>query len=262
MSCDQTPPGAAASVTPSRVATALCAMLVMLLLGHAWSLVMIHVYGRDQVLSLVPLLHFDREQNLPTFAAVLLLLGNSCLLALNRSASSSPQQSGWGLLSIAFAFLALDEFASLHERLDGMMRLFLMDGAEHHGVWVLPYAAVGLAFAATGFGWWRRLDARTRWLSAAAGGLYVGGALGMEAAASLLAMTGEPVTAGEASLAADLLVTIEETAELGGAALFLWTLVDRLARCGSGAIVFANCVTPFASPSSQSAANPAFEPEK
>lgn len=232
---------AEARIAPGRTGGVLVALLALIGLGHGWALLMIHGVGRDQVFSLVPLLHLDREQNLPTFAAVALLAGCALLLELNRAGEAAERRAGWRLVSLVFGFLALDEFASLHERLDGMIGLIWPDGSAPHGLWILPYLVFGVLLAVYGLRWWRRLDGRTRLVAMLAGLLYLGGAVGMEIAGVVLALSGETVAGAGASLRADLLVTVEEMAELSGAALFLWALIDRLARRGGGVVIIAKC---------------------
>lgn len=91
--------------------------------------------------------------------------------------------------------------------------------------WVVPAALFVFVLAGIYLRFWWRLPARTRYLLLAAGGLFLSGALGVEA------VTARYVEGnGFANLTYAALSTVEEFLEMVGASLFLYTLVAYLGR--------------------------------
>jgi hypothetical protein len=92
--------------------------------------------------------------------------------------------------------------------------------------WVLPYGVLTVALGIAYLRFWWALPPKTRWRSALAGILYVGGALGLEAVGGryLHAQGGRP------DLTYALITTCEELLEMIGASLFLHTLVQHAAE--------------------------------
>jgi hypothetical protein len=84
------------------------------------------------------------------------------------------------------------------------------------GIFVLIFVAAYLRFL-------RNLPARMRTLLLLAGGLYVGGALGFEILSGMHA-----VKHGQENAVFAILVTIEETLEMLGVAVFIYALLCQL----------------------------------
>ena len=86
----------------------------------------------------------------------------------------------WNLLVVIFLFLSIDEAAGIHELLGKpMMRRFKPTGI-FSDEWVVLYIPLLLIFVVAFFRFFFNLPKRYKWLFAAAGGFYVGGALGFE----------------------------------------------------------------------------------
>lgn len=155
-----------------------------------------------------------------------MLFGAAALLAVCACMYRSRQDrwwKHWAALSGLFLLLSMDEGASFHEILMIPMDALVNAKGMLYFSWVIP----GFAFVATvGFaflGFLRHLDPRTRNRFLAAGFLFVGGALGMECvgAAVLDSM-------GEDHIAYILTATIEETCEMLGVVLFIWSIATHL----------------------------------
>lgn len=172
-----------------------------------------------------PLLAFfslSCEGNFPTWYAALLLAGcGVSLLAIAAGArqSGAPLHRHWTFLGAVFLYMSLDEAVELHEHLGDLVEL--------HGLlyfsWVVPAGVVVLFVGAAYLRLLRQLPPTTRWRFVLAGTLYVGGALVLE-----LPLGWWAERAGRDNLVYGLIDWAEETLELGGATLFLASLLGYL----------------------------------
>ncbi|MFY0637813.1 hypothetical protein [Maricaulis maris] len=215
------------SIPSTRIGQLVWRALIALSLGNALALGLVHYGGITDGWGIVTLLHFDREQNLPTLFSVLLLLGASGLAV--RQASIQPDQTvlrtGWYTVATVLALMAIDEFVSVHERVDAAMRYYLGTDVLPYAAWPIPYV---LGLAALGAILWRWFVALGLWRALAlmtAGAIYLGGAVGMEFIAGEYLTRLDPHHAGVTDLTRDLLATLEETLEMIGLILLIQTLV-------------------------------------
>ena len=79
--------------------------------------------GHDYVFGLLGVLDLDGERGIGTLYQVSLLAAISVMLWLLHRAAGEGRvfPFAWKFLSVIFAFLALDEFAVLHEKLMALM---------------------------------------------------------------------------------------------------------------------------------------------
>jgi hypothetical protein len=178
--------------------------------------------GHDSIFGLLGVINLDGERGVGTlFQLFLLMLSVALFIALGRLARAGRADRGpWFFLAGVFAFLTLDEFAFLHERLmDPMRRLVGSDGVLHFA-WVVPY---GIAVAVLALWIGPKILAirpgpRAWFLLAAAA--YLTGALGFEMLSGwrLTAIGGE---ANRPELIYELLTTVEETLEMVGLILLI-----------------------------------------
>lgn len=180
--------------------------------------------GREEI---VVLLSLDSEYNLPTVASVLGLAACALLLALiaaTQRSRSGPHVRRWTLLAAIFLYLAVDEGARIHERLNGPLSALPITTGYLRWGWVLVggLAAALLAVAYRRFLF--HLPHRHRVGIVVAACSYVGGALVLEAVGAKIA--------GESGLssASYLILTVgEEAMELTGIGVFLvvlWSLLS------------------------------------
>lgn len=178
--------------------------------------------GFDRLVALVDV---DQEGNLPAwFSASLLLI--AALLLWDAGARSALAGDGyahhWKLLAVVFLFLSFDETAQIHETANAL-RGTLDAGGLLFLPWVLVAAPLVLLL---GLGYLRfvlRLPARTRMLVAAAGALYVGGALGVELIGGYVWDHG----AGYRSAHYIYAAAAEELLEMLGLVTFLYAVAAR-----------------------------------
>jgi hypothetical protein len=229
---------------PRAAAAFLACTIGALIAAHAAGQIAKYRFGHDHLHGAVPLFYLGGEANIPTWFSAAQALACAIVLAVIaviKRQQGAPFVAHWAGLAAGFVYLSLDEAAGIHERLgppmSGVARL-LSDTAGGWFVylarvpgfsWTLPAAAAVAILAATYLPFLLALPRNTRVLSLIAGAMFVGGAIGVElAGARHVALWGSQNPQYVA------LVTLEETLEMGGAALFLCTLLSYLqAEVGS-----------------------------
>jgi len=121
---------------------------------------------------------FDNEWNVPTWFSLLLLLQASLFCFISRR--REPVSFFWGLLTLVFLVLSVDEMFSFHERLVEPIRDWLGVSGFLYFAWIIPGSLFVLILAALGIGWIRTLPARTRRGFLIAAGTYLSGVLLLE----------------------------------------------------------------------------------
>ena len=212
-------------IEPGRFALALMLVAIVLLIAHVTGAIASHGFHHQQVFGLVDSFDMNVENNVPTFFSAFILVTSAVLLTVITSQSTADRYAGhWKWLVIIFAFMAIDEDASLHELLIEPVRDLLPVAGPLYFAWVIPY---GLAVLVIGvlylrFVW--SLTARTRGLFIGAGSLYLAGALGFESVGGwYFSLHGEME-----DLSYSLLVAAEEFLEMSGIILFIYALLDYL----------------------------------
>jgi hypothetical protein len=173
--------------------------------------------------AIMRLFDVNSEHNVPSWFSSMLLMGcalvAALLAALGRRAGRRDAGS-WAGLAALLSLLSLDEAVALHERLGGPAAAVLGDSTRGalHFAWVVPGLALGLVFVRFVV----RLPASTRRLVVAAAGLYLTGAVALEAAGGM-------VLEAQGHRAGYLLVTAaEEGLEMAGSVLLLYAAMRLL----------------------------------
>ena len=212
-------------IGPRKIALSLLTVAIVLVVAHVAGAVSSHVFHHQQVFGLVDTFDMNVENNVPTFFSAFILVASAVLLTVIASQSTADRYAGnWKWLAIIFAFMAVDEDASLHELLIEPVRNLLAVAGPLFFAWVIPYAlavlVIGLLYLK--FVW--SLPARTRGLFIGAGSLYLAGALGFESIGGwYFSLHGEIE-----DLPYSLLVAAEEFLEMSGTILFIYALLDYL----------------------------------
>ena len=191
-------------------------------------LFVVQTYGLDSPIKNFRYFDLDEELTIPAwYSSIVLLACGIMVLAISRLSKQTGSSDvwRWTILGLVFVFMGLDEAVGVHERLIDPLR----DGFGLSGIFYFAWVVPAL-FIVTAFGLYMaplllRLPFRTAGLFLLAGGLYVGGALGME-------MVGGSVASaqGTETLLYQLVVTMEETLEIAGFTLFFVSLVDHIGR--------------------------------
>lgn len=182
-------------------------------------------YGFDHLLGFVPMFNLYEESNVPTWYSSIILLTSSVLLLIIATAKrfqSNRYFLHWAGLSAVFLFLSIDESAKLHEAIGGAFKhvtsKFLTTG--NWSMWVVPFGIALLVFVGVYVRFVFSLAPYFRNLFILAGTIYVSGALGMEVVEILYLRGAEAKT--EVFM---IMVSIEETMEIGGIILFIYGLL-------------------------------------
>lgn len=216
------------TITPARLTRWLSLAVGCLVLAGLAGQFSKRVLGHDQLLGFVRLFDLDGEGNIPAWYSSMTLLAAAGLLAIIARATRqarAPYALHWTALAVIFLGLSIDEAASIHELAVKPLRAALGIRGVLLFAWVIPGGAVvglvGLAY----FRFVLRLPAEIRRLVVIAGGMYVGGALGLE-------MVGGYITEqwGGKSLAYLAEVVVEETMEMAGIVVFIHALLSYIGR--------------------------------
>ena len=213
------------AIVPSRVLRILLLVIAVLVaLSTATHMTWLYVPDFPFQTSTLSLLSVDKEQSLPTLYSTVTMLVGALLcaaIAHGRSHQGTSDVRHWAAVSLIVGLLAIDEFASLHERLiDPFQRLLEIEGGPFLLAWVVPAIVAVIVFVVIFLPFLGRLPRPTRRGLWTAGVLFVGGAIGME----MFATTYVPLNATD-TLAYVLSATVEETLEMLGIAVFLSTLL-------------------------------------
>lgn len=214
------------SLKPSTIARILGAVACLLVLASIGGQFSKFVLGHDTLKWLVRLFYVDMEKNIPTFFSVLLLIFSSLLLAIitliNRK-KRTVHVLKWAILSSGFMYLAYDEAFQVHEKLIKPIRILL--GGDNLGVfyfaWVIPGIALVLVLALFFLRFMLHLPTKTRLSFLVAVILFIGGAIGVE----LIGGRYAELNGTQNLMYSMIIVTIEESLEMGGLIVFIWALL-------------------------------------
>ena len=219
------------SIDPGSVAWFLGSIAFMLALASVSIQFIDYLTGYHSIIihKLVKLFDLDLEVNVPTFFSVGILLIASLLLFVITLFEHSAKRRifEWALLAGGFLFMAFDEMASIHERLIEPMRDLL--GISHLGMfyyaWVVPamvlVGVLGIVFLKFVIRLHRSVS---KWFLLA-GAMYLFGAVGLEMFEGVV---------GTGNFIYTALVTAEESFEMAGVIVFIWTLLSYIRDNSSG----------------------------
>ena len=217
-------------IRPMDVALVLGVLVTLLTLASAIAATIASSLPERQrgLIAVLGKFNVNNELNLPAWYSSSALLAASALLAIiayARRKLALGDAGHWAVLALIFLGLSADESASFHEVLIVPLRRRLDLHGPLYFAWVLPGAAF---VAAVGCAYWRflfRLDARTRWCFVLSAVAYVGGALGLEMLGGWLTES-----VGQQDVRYIAATTLEEFLEMAGVVLFLFSLLDYVAR--------------------------------
>jgi hypothetical protein len=198
-----------------------------LIVVGAW----VGVFAGETAAASAKAFHLDGEWTVPAFASTLLLVSASVMaaaVAVEARATGSRWYRHWVVLAAGLAFMALDETASLHEMWgDPVKRVLPLDGTVFQFAWVVVAIPLVLFLAVYFWPMLWNLDARDRNRLIASGGVFLGGAVGMEMVGSW-----SYVQSGTGTAAYQWIVVCEEGLELAGLGLLVRALRGMLGRAG------------------------------
>jgi hypothetical protein len=149
-------------------------------------------------------------------------------IALHERQVGSGWWRYWVFLGAMFLLMSYDEAAGLHEKLIEPLRDLLGAGGFFYYAWVIPGIILVAIIFAVYLPFLFHLPPLFRWLSMLSGAIYVGGAIGVEM------ISGNYIEAYGRDVTYRLITTVEESFEMLGAWLFIYSLMKYLTReCGS-----------------------------
>jgi hypothetical protein len=208
-------------ISPRQITLALAAVaaiLAILSIGQ-------HLYPGSDIP--VERINLDEEISIPTwFQSTLLLLAGllAALIAVLRSRASGSYVRHWAVAAVALILMAGDEMIAIHEMLiDPMRSLLDVTGGIFYFAWIVPGAAVAVAFAATYLRFLGHLPERIRKLFVIAGVIYLTGVLGVEGIDGAYRSSH-----GSDTLEYMLLTDVEEMFEMAGQLVLIYALLSYL----------------------------------
>lgn len=168
--------------------------------------------------------NLDGERPIPTLFSSLLIFLNAILLALifaYSDISKDRYKYYWLVLAGIFLYLAIDEEIGIHEVAFDF--LIPVTGIDFMHFWIIPASLLMLALAASYWNFVFSLSNPFKILVIVSGLVYIGGAMGVEGLGGLYAQQH-----GKANLPYMMLSDIEETCEMMGMSIFLYTLHSYL----------------------------------
>jgi hypothetical protein len=175
-------------------------------------------------MEFISLFDMDNEASVPAIFSVLLLFSAACLLCLITILKWKNKEryvASWGILTVGFLIMALDEGASIHEKLMPIMHMLLGDNLPSifFFPWVIP-AILAIAIMAPFFvKFLIDLPTKTKILFVLSALIYLGGALGAELVSGYYAGK-----FGMKNFGFNLIATVEEIMEMAGVILFIRSL--------------------------------------
>ena len=207
---------------PGKTLKVLLTIIFILLIGNFITIYLLPIIDYNYNNSIIRLLNFDTEQNIPTMFSFL-ILGFSSILLLHIAKSNKKNNldfKTWLFLGFVFMFLAFDEALSLHEVLSSIMnKLFGLEGLLYYA-WVIPYGIALLLSLIPLTKFLFKLPVEISRLFFISGAIFVTGAIGLE-------MFEGNIRSSDASwnMNYNILYSIEETLEMLGISLFIYALL-------------------------------------
>ena len=171
------------------------------------------------------LFDLNEESNIPTFYSAFNLAICSILLAFiayKKQKINSRYTNHWKFLSVFFFLLSVDEIAMIHELLS-VLRKPLNASGFFYFTWVIPAGLFLIIFTVIFSSFIKSLPKKVRNLFILSGIIYVGGAIGIEMISAYHAELH-----GENNLIYKMITTVEESLEMMGILVFIYSLLFYL----------------------------------
>ena len=187
-----------------------------------------HYLINEAIQSYNRLFSLDKEANIPTWYSSILLFIVAIpltIISLLVSKTGEPYARRWAFLALIFLALSLDETAIIHEMFIKPLKMaFHLTGYLYYG-WVIVGGLFVVAIALAYRKFVLALPFSTRLQVILAGGIYILGALIFESISGKIAQT-----TGESGFAYNALTTLEEACEMLGVIVFIFALLQYLAK--------------------------------
>ena len=155
------------------------------------------------------------------------------IVAPNQHFLQKGRKKNWILLGRVFLFLSFDEVFQIHE-------LFVISGLRQYvhpslaSIWVIPYGILFVLFSCRFVPFFLGLRSPISVLSLVSGGMYVTGAIAVEALNTWLVRTGQISRSG---FYYEAISGFEELFEMLGIIIFMYAILQEL-QSRSGRLVY------------------------
>lgn len=212
------------SVNPLTFSKRLLIIAVILLLLNLCGIYLKKVLLIDNFVSNAIFFFFDAssEANTPTFFSSLLLFIAAAILYViyKTTPNGFGKKRYWQVLMIIFAWLSLDETASIHEQFGKMGKTLHLTSGYLYYSWIIPYSLFLIIAFFFFLKFLFELPYPTRILFIISGFIYTGAAIGFELFEGNIAKQYGPNTLNDL-----LLCAIEEFLEMTGVIIFIYALL-------------------------------------
>ena len=213
-------------ITKSGVAIILLSITGILAIAHISLNLMPWITQHREIWRLVKFFDLTYERNIPAIYSTFLLACASYLLgkiALKKFRVKDHFSLHWSILSFIFIFLALDEFQEIHEGLDDFIKATFNSETLFAQNWAYSGLIIIILFIFFYWKFFTHLPPFTKRGVLLSGMIYVGSALGLEIIGSAYVET-----YGLLEFPYLFMTTIEETLEMIGITIFIYTLMPYL----------------------------------
>ena len=207
-----------------RLTTFLCIIVVFLVIASLLGQYILTVEKDTTMVRIINQFDLDHESNIPTFFSSILLLASSGLLFLAYSTEmDTSKRKYWLLLSVIFLSLSADEYLSVHEKMIKPMRELLGTSPLYYFAWIIPVIPMLIGLGIYLLRFLRSLPQPIMRLFLLSAALYVSGAIGVELLGGYYVYYNSKDTFSYA-----LIVSLEESLEMIGVILFIYSLLTYL----------------------------------
>jgi hypothetical protein len=200
-------------------------LIFFLIFVNALGIISKYYFDHDSVYGFVPLFDFNTEKNIPTlFSSITLIIASILLLSISLTHKKlKSSYIMWFGLSVIFLFLSIDEIHSIHERFGKPTREAFNTSGLLFYAWIIPYGVALVIFIITYSNFLIKLPKNTMILFFVSGVIFILGAIGFE-------MLGgrQHELYGSSSILYAFYYTCEESLEMIGIAIFIYTLLSYI----------------------------------
>ena len=196
-----------------------------------------YIGGVEKAYGLIPMMDVDREMSVPSLFSVQLIFSLVLILSVitfYKYKLRDPFRIQWGILALGFLAMAFDEGASIHELIVTPLKHLLGNNLPDFltFVWVLPGMLIVLLLAVYYYKFFMSFSGHMKKWLLISGGTYLCGLLAME-------LVGGYILGifGIRSLVYNIVVTIEESLEMAGLILAIYTFLDYFGTDMNGTLI-------------------------
>lgn len=216
------------NLNPRYVFNALLVLIILLIFANIFSITtklnyFLDYNNQDYVRVLSNLFDFNIEKNIPTMFSAFILLFSAGLLGLLgiKDKMNGTKYSPWFGLSAVFVFLSVDEMMELHEHLITVVKMFIPTSGILYYAWIIPYTIGVIILLLIYYKFLFRLPRKILYLIILSGFIFIFGAIIIESFGGW-----EHELHGDRTLIYCSLYTVEETLEMLGVSLFIYTILS------------------------------------